>query len=122
MKTLLIDPFTKTVTEHEIDGSLESMYALLQCGLVESVSCNDAGELLFPVFGDCLFVDEEGLFVADQEYFIIDGKPLAGRALTIGCDDDGETVPAQVAPGDLAGRIVWADLAAVQEFCAKRGF
>lgn len=117
MKTLLIDPHTKTVTEHEYDGSLEAMYKLLGCGLVESVSCNDNGNPLF-TDGNCLFVDEEGLLgnLSEQAFFIIDGKPIAGRALTTNCDEDGETIESTITLEDLRMLdIQWVTLAQLRE-------
>ena len=122
MKTILINPFTKTITEQQYDGSLEGMYALLNCQMVEGVYCNDEGHDLFPETKDCLFVDEEGLFAVNQQYFIIDGKPLAGSAMTIGMDDQGETIESTATVEDLVSRIVWADAHAIREYCQKRGF
>jgi hypothetical protein len=116
MKTLLIDPHTRTITEHEYDGSLEAMYKLLNCGLVQPVYRNDRGESMFPG-QDCLFVDEEGLLcdLSTQAFFIINGKPIAGRAITVGCDDEGETIEARITADDLeALDIQWVTLAELQ--------
>jgi hypothetical protein len=117
MKTLLIDPFTKTVTEHDYDGSLDAMYKLLDCDTVEMVKYNDAGKDMFKG-EDCLFVDEEGLLcnLDMQAFFIIDGKPIAGRAMTVGCDEEGETIEANITMEDLRMLdIQWVTLAQLRE-------
>lgn len=113
MKTLLIDPHTRTITEHEYDASnLEATYKLIGCSMVQPVYCNDQGESMFPG-QDCLFVDEEGLLcdLTTQAFFTINGKPIAGRAITVGCNDEGETAEAGITLRDLeALGIQWVTL------------
>lgn len=121
MKTLLIDPHTKTVTEHEYDGSLDAMYELIGCGTVEMVAYNDNGTPMFEG-DDCLFVDEEGLLgdLDKQAFFVIDGKPIAGRAMTIGGDGDGETVESTITMEKLRMLdIQWVTLAQLREWASE---
>jgi len=117
MKTLLIDPHTRTITEHEYDASnLEATYKLIGCSMVQPVYCNDEGKPMFSGL-DGLFVDEEGLLtdLSTQAFFIINGKPIAGRAITVGCDDEGETIEASITVDDLeALGIQWVTLAELQ--------
>lgn len=111
MKTLLIDPFTQTITEHEFDGSLSSMYTLLQCSTVEGVYVDDEGSPLFDG-ENILFVDEGGLLcnLQEQAFFVINGKPIAGRAMTTNCDSHGETIESTVTLQDLISKVEWTTL------------
>lgn len=90
MKLILIDPSTKSVSEVEYDGAYKTLAALLGCSLLDSVRLNG-------VDGDRLFVDDEGLLTNPNPfgYFRIAGYPgmLAGKALAVGIDDEGDTVP-----------------------------
>lgn len=87
MKAFLIDPFTRTITEVEYDGSLEHMYQLIGCDSVEAVKLTDSG--------DCVWVDEEGLLKNPTHFFYIGNYPgeLAGKGLVLGTDGGGNTVP-----------------------------
>jgi hypothetical protein len=106
MKAFLIDPFKREITEVETDGSLESMYALLQVQMVESVYMDNE---------DCIYVDEEGLLgnLLEQGWFAIpDFKedPLAGRGLVLGTDAEGYNKDAVVTLEEIRRRVVWCRL------------
>lgn len=111
MKTLLINPFARTITETEFNGSLDAMYDLLHCSIVEGVYCNDLGEALFDD-GNILFVDEEGLLgnLSEQAFFIIDDKPIAGYAMTTNSDAEGNTIESTVTLEELKVKVEWATL------------
>lgn len=113
-KTILIDPFTKTVSEVEYSGQYQHIYDLLQC------DCYDAARINRD--GDAIFVDDEGLFKEEQAYFWHEDypQPLAGRGLLLGCRaTDGETIAPTTTldevrdkvqfgqPVRMNGRMVW---------------
>ncbi|MGF6660066.1 hypothetical protein QF000_001710 [Paraburkholderia atlantica] len=80
MKAMLIDPFEGSVKEVETDGSLESIYGLMDCYTIEVIRPDDAQD-------DLIVLDEEGKYVTEQQYFLCDLWPhdaLAGKALWIG--------------------------------------
>lgn len=78
---LLIDPFTKSISSVTIprgEGELKSICRYMNCSIIDTVS---------PAFGesgDRIIVDDEGLFVENQEFFYVDGIKLAGKALYVG--------------------------------------
>lgn len=89
LRALLIDPFTKTITETTVskhdDSLLQDMYRLIGCDTVEVVRYQVQG-----VEVD-IWVDEEGLFKADQKYFLPYAHPqgLAGKGLVLEHDGRG---------------------------------
>ena len=101
MSYLLIDPFEKTISPVYYDGQLSSLYAMLKCDLVTVAPCGSFD----------LFVDDEGLFKADQRYFLADGypQPLAGYALAVAVDNEGNTIPPAVTLEELEARVLWVD-------------
>jgi len=91
MKAIFIDTHAEEIREVDIVGDLDSFYDLIGCDLIESVYT--------PVLvgDDVMYVDEEGLFKSNIPMFEFDGalQPLAGRAVIIGIDENGESADAQ---------------------------
>lgn len=86
MQAYLIDPIAKTITVVEHAGGLESIYAHLQCGMVDAIR--------LPT-GDAIYIDDEGLLAADPEaagFFAVNGHPhpVAGRGLVVGTTSEGD--------------------------------
>lgn len=99
---LLINPYDKTITPIYWDGELSSLYAILGCSCVAVASCGRYD----------LFVDEEGLFKQDQKFFVISDyifQPLAGMALVVGADVDGNTIPPNITLEELDAKVLFVD-------------
>lgn len=90
MRAYLIDPHEMTVTEVEYSGDYRQIYDHIDCGTFDAARFDDNG--------DTAFVDDEGLSVEGQKYFMIAGypQPLAGKALILGTDDEGGSISPQV--------------------------
>lgn len=88
IKALLIDPVAKQVAEVVVENNLQAFYHLLQCSVIEAAYPRGLAGT------DHLYVDEEGLFKPRQRFFHIRGypQPLAGRALMLGIDAQGESI------------------------------
>jgi hypothetical protein len=102
MKAILIDPFERIVREVETDGTLDSIYALMDCHYIEPVRPRDS-------HGDYLLLDENGKYRQDQKYFICRLWPydaLAGKAVWIG-SDGAEFADARTNRDRIAAHIVW---------------
>lgn len=108
MKTFVIDPFARTVSETDIGDGLDPIY--------RAISTPDNRVGTFEVFGSPyltdveLYVDEEGLFVDrdKQRAFAIDGYIMSGKALVFGpADNEGNKTPAPGTAEDMAARIDW---------------
>lgn len=77
----LIDPFELQVTQVTLGNDYKEIYGFIRCEMFTAVEVNQ--------HGDSIFVDDEGLYVANQMFFIHTGypyQPLAGRGLLLGCD------------------------------------
>lgn len=88
MKAVLICPFTRKITDIEIEPGLAAMYEALSheshpVQMVEVVACGQ---------GD-IWVDEEGLFKDSMGWFTLPHHPhpIAGRGLVLGHDGEGNS-------------------------------
>ena len=106
MKAILIDSASKTATETEYDGTLDSLYRLLECACVDYVCLND---------DNGMFVDDEGLlnehhrrgFVIETE----DGRSLVikGPGLASGSDRDGNAADTTMTVDQVAAIVTFLD-------------
>ena len=85
---LLIDPFEQTVTEVELseDSTFADAKKHMQLdGPLDVVTLSD---------DTMVIVDDEGLLKNNNRYFKLSEfhQPLAGRAIIVGYDDEGETI------------------------------
>jgi len=98
MRAVLIDPFASTITEVDYDGDYKSIYGLISgpnhYGDEIAVDTFDVVGGWGPKGRDDLYVDDNGLFQSGQVFFTLDGyhQPLAGRALVLSHDDEGESI------------------------------
>jgi hypothetical protein len=104
MRGILIDPFTRTVSEIETSGKLAEIYELLGVELITAVSLGET---------QSLFLDDEGLMVPkeNQEYWNWKGsnQPYAGRGLIIGLDNDGNSIDATMSGLEVAALVSFLD-------------
>ena len=96
---ILIDPFSKSLTLKEYTG-MDDVKKELKIDLFDVVRCPN---------GELVVVDDEGLLKNDQRYFKLHGysQPLAGRAMFIGEDEEGEFVSPIMTIDDLTELISW---------------
>lgn len=101
MKTFVIDPEERTITEATYEGDIEEIYEL---GDFDRFAVAE-----FNLQGDAAYVDDEGLFKVDPHFFVINGypQPLAGKGIVLGCNEDGETVEPSVTLDWLKENVVW---------------
>lgn len=106
MKGYLVDPFERTVTEVEVpyrEKGLQAFYELLQCETFDVARIHENG--------DVLYVDDDGLFKPGNQFFLAADypQPLCGRALLLGTDTDGETIPPKLGMDWLRENIKFLD-------------
>jgi len=77
IRIIVIDPHLKTISESEIENSLE--------GLQHAIGDRNI-EIVYLDNNNVMYVDEEGLFVEDQRFFIYNKRPFAGKAIILGDD------------------------------------
>lgn len=91
VQAFLIDPFAKTITPVDYDGDWQTISPMIDADLFDVVR--------FSPTGDVVFVDENGLFVDGQQFFVIEGYPsiLAGKGLVLGPEVNEVTTAATIA-------------------------
>lgn len=99
MKAFLINPKANTISQVETDGGLADMYRLLDCSLVDVVSD------VIP--GHDLWIDDEGLLFEDEAphglfHSRLTGQMLAGLALVLSNNGEGDCAPATCSADDVA--------------------
>ena len=114
IKGILIDPFSKTVTEVTVTGEpsswgsdydyLESFYNFLDCTVVQPATLD--------IVGESLYVDEEGLIREKRQMFfylpnISPYQPLAGKGIFVGFSDDGKYKDTALTVEDIQKQIEW---------------
>ncbi len=85
---LLIDPFEQTVTGVELSENstfADAKKHMQLDGPLDVVTLSD---------DTMVIVDDEGLLKNNNRYFKLTEfhQPLAGRAIIVGCDNEGETI------------------------------
>lgn len=108
MRGILIDPFTRSISEIETGGKLAEIYELLGVELITVVSVGD---------DQTLFLDDEGLLVPkeQQEYWQWRGsnQPYAGKGLILGVDEEGENIDAVSTVEEIAGLVSFLEKAEI---------
>lgn len=101
MTYFLIDPFEKTIAPVYYDGNFHSIYNLIDCEMFDVVRCGKYD----------LFVDDMGLFREDQKFFATFDypQPLGGKALVVGVDREGETIPPSITLEELEARVLFVE-------------
>lgn len=104
MRAYLIDPEARTVEAVDYDGDYRTIYKLIDAETfdVARVEAN----------GDGLYVDDEGLYREERHWFIYKGylQPLVGKALMLGVDGEGDSVPPKTAFEDVKRKVVFGDV------------
>ena len=105
MRASLIDPYRRVVSAVEYGGTLAHIRELVFGVAID-------GALDFRRLGrDQIAVDDFGLRgdLSEQAYFAIEGfgTPLAGRALVIGVDAEGEDCAPSLSVELLRSRVIW---------------
>lgn len=92
-KGYLVDPFDKTITEVEV-GDYKHIQDLIGC------SCFTAAYL---ENGDVAYVDDEGLFKGPTDFILFKGypQPLAGKAVVVGTDSEGNDIAPAISLDEL---------------------
>lgn len=102
-KAIMYNPFDRTVTETTVDtADLDALYAALSCEAIDEVVVGiDTAQN--PIV---LLCDGEGRLKSGQRCFMLDNAPVvAGRALLIGTDSEGNYIDCPV-PRGIASQVV----------------
>jgi hypothetical protein len=104
MQAILIDPETRTITTVEHSGDFHDIHRHIDAQTFDVARFD-------PESNDAAFVDDEGLLKAEPgPFFMIEEypEPLAGKALVLGANNEGETTAPANSRSDIVRRVRWA--------------
>jgi Domain of unknown function (DUF3846) len=108
MRAIIINAKDRTITETEIDGSLEALQQIVG-GLIEPVT-QGLGE------NHHCYVNEEGLLNDPQHFFMFAGghQPLAGNGIILAETEAGGEAPCTLPLDWVRERVTFMDLLAAR--------
>lgn len=108
MRAIVINAEDRTITETDLDGSLDSLQQIVG-GMIESATQGLDGT------HHC-YVNEEGLLQGPRHFFMFRGghQPLAGNGVILSLTEDGEEAPCALSLAWVAERVRFMDLDAVR--------
>lgn len=114
MKALLIDPYTRTVSEVEYSGDYQHIYTLIDANTFDIARLPN---------GDGAFVDDEGLLKPCDHFWLHENypSPLAGKGLLLGCDAEGESISPTTDIETLRNEVRFMDRNDVLDWLDARG-
>lgn len=110
----LINPVKRIITEVIIDGDYKQLYELLHCQIFTAVQINEKR--------DTIYVDDEGLFVENQVFFLHKDypyQPLAGYGLVVGTDDEGESITPSVSLQETREKVTFLSRAGLLKWMSE---
>ena len=97
LNVIIIDPVLKIIASTEIEDSLQ--------GLQHAIGDHNI-ELVYLDNDDIMYVDGEGLFRSDQQFFLYNDRPFAGKAVVLGNDpEEGGNKNANSSVTDISNRV-----------------
>jgi hypothetical protein len=99
LRAILIDPIAQHIDEIHIEPGLASIRSALRCDMIDIVQLGRDADL---------FVDDEGRLVEDQRCFSLPGAEIiAGRALILASDEEGETIGTRIPLAPIQAMVRW---------------
>ena len=101
MKAFRIDPINKKITEVKYDGNYKQIYDYIDARTFDVATLYENG--------DGVYIDDEGLFVENQHFWIHKNfpTPLAGIGLLLGLDEEGDSTTPKTTIEKLTGDVKW---------------
>ncbi len=98
MRAILVNPYNKTIKEAVYTGDFREIYDLIGCRTFDVVYMGG---------GHDMYVDDEGLLKSNQRFFRFEDRNLAGAALILKHNDEGESTDADIPLEDVIESIEW---------------
>ena len=89
---ILIDPYDQSISRVDIDGSLESIYEVLQCRVMDIMRLGEGVDLI---------MDDEGRLNSQNRWFSWGGNSFAGRCLVASHNEDGDTLSCPISISNI---------------------
>ena len=100
MKTYLIAPAHRTISEIHYSGNYEEIYKLLDISTFDAVRLYD---------NEVAYIDDDGLYNNDHHFWIHRNypTPIAGPALLLGTDQEGNDIAPSTSIDELRSDVKW---------------
>jgi len=106
IKAITVDPYLKMITESEIENSLEGFQHAIGDHFIELVRLDD---------NQLMYVDSEGLFRENQQFFVYNKKfPFAGKAIIFGDNGEGGSIDTKYIATDVAKKVDFHSVEEIQ--------
>jgi len=102
MRAILIDPFTREITEVEHNDDFRQIYEFIGADAFDAATLLEDRQVIY--------VDDEGLFRDDQKFWSIEGRVLGGKGLVLGVNAAGESIAAVGSIEEWRKRVRWRKL------------
>lgn len=117
LNTLIIDPAEWTVTAQKIESTLQGMYAALAIdpawsGTMARVPLDRTHDL---------WIDDNGCLSPGRPVFLIHNRPIAGAAMILSHDDEGESRDCMIPLAEAVRRVAWTGLETTGDFTKGYG-
>jgi|TARA_R100000742_G_C4252814_1_gene70963 hypothetical protein len=109
MKTIIINPYDKTITEDSYSGDYKDIYNLIDCNVFTIVSIDKQNDLI---------LDDNGLLHNNQMFFFVKGidtQAFAGKSMILSHDGDGDARGTTLTVDAVEDLITWAPEGYVEE-------
>ena len=108
LRAILIDPFLRVISEVNVDNDLQSFYDILNIRSLAMVNIDNTNSL---------YIDDEGLLNNSNSLFKIASyaQPLAGSALVVAHNEEGETVETTLSIDQIRSMVEWVDYVTPEE-------
>jgi len=102
LRAILIDPLLRVISEVNVDNDLQSFYDILNIRTLAMVNIDNTNSL---------YIDDNGLLNNDNSLFEIASyaQPLAGRALVVAHNEEGETIETTLNIDQIRAMVGWVD-------------
>lgn len=117
LTTIIIDPAEWTVTAQKVEPTLQAMYAALAVdpfwsGTIARVALDRTHDL---------WIDDNGCLAPARPVFLIHNRPIAGAAMILSHDEDGESAECMIPLAEIVRRVAWTNLETTGEFTKGYG-
>lgn len=101
-KAILINPQNKAIYEVQVGDGIEDVYKFIGCDCFTCVALKDN-------YSEVLYLDDNG-FLYPNHYFFIEGYPkeLAGKALILGGNEEGETISTNYTVEEIRQKVTFS--------------
>jgi hypothetical protein len=117
LNAIIINPVTRTVTAQKIGTTLQAMYIALA---VDPAWSGTMARVALDRTHD-LWIDDNGCLSPGRPVFLIHNRPIAGAAMILSHDEDGQSCDCMIPLAEVMRRAAWTGLETTGDFTKGYG-